>query len=99
MRWGGGGGRDEANALEPRRMGELLVEGILVGRQIEDQQPIHPGGFRVLVELREAVAIDRIDVGVEDDGDLRFLAQPGDGGEDAADSGAGGQGSRRGPVG
>ena len=61
---GGGGEPDEGDAGLERRQAKLLV---LLGRQIDDDQPVDAGGFRVLEETIDAIDIDRIVITHEHD--------------------------------
>ena len=56
--------------FRPVRLRELCVAHVFIRRQIEDQQSIDARGFRVAMEQLETVAVDRVQVGVEDDGHL-----------------------------
>jgi len=79
---GRSGRGDQADVAEGSALGELAVEDGFVGREIEEQDPVGPGRGGVLVELRESVAVDRIEVGEEHHGSLRAFAEAADQVED-----------------
>ena len=54
---GRGGEADEIEAGRPRRRGQL---GVFLGRQIDDDDPVDPGGGGGLREALRSVAVDRV---------------------------------------
>ena len=62
-----GRGGDEADHGDPRRLGQRAQLGVLLGRQVDDDEPVDSGGRRVAHEGRVAVAVDRIVVAHEDE--------------------------------
>ena len=70
--------------MQARLIGGDAELVILFGGQVDDDQPVDPGGLRVLKEGGDAVGIDRVVVAHEDDGRLVvFLAEFGRHREDA----------------
>ena len=95
---GGRGGGDEADGEQAVGFGEFGVAGGFVGGEVEDQEAVGAGCGGVGVEAVEAVDIDGVQVGEEDDGDLRGGADFFDGCEDAGDGGACGEGAAGGGL-
>ena len=61
----GGGG--EADDIEARSMRWKRQFDVLLGRQVDDDDPVDPGAGRVVRKRLRAVAVDRVIVAHQDD--------------------------------
>ena len=74
-----GGWRDEVNHAKSGFGHERLVIFRFFRRQVERQEAVHAGAGGIVDELFQAVPVHQVEINVEDDGDLRLLADGGDG--------------------
>ncbi len=70
----------------------------LLGRQVDAEHAVHPGGGGLLGEALDAAGVDRVEVGEEHDGHAQPVAVPGHQLQDARELGAGCERPHRGPL-
>lgn len=77
----GCGWGDQPNGFEAVEAGQLLVGDHFLGWQIQNQHAIDTDGGSFSMKVFKTMDIDRVQVGVENDGNLRDLANLGNGSE------------------
>ncbi|MFO1522601.1 MAG: hypothetical protein U1G05_11285 [Kiritimatiellia bacterium] len=80
------------------RAAGLVVRGRLLERQVDRQQPVHPGGRGVADGVLEAVGDQRVQVAEEHQRDLRAFADAADQVQHPGEGGAAGQGALGGAL-
>ena len=92
----GGGGSDEADTTRATYVSKFGC--IFIGRKIEDEEAIDAGGLGIAMECLESQGHQGVDVGVEDDGNLRITPNLPDAIENAMRSRASIEGALRGEL-